>query len=206
MFRWIIVAEVIAGAAAGAAACAVCRRGWPHDGSADAAPEGPFPVLWSDEPLRALADPRVKVCKSHLVMTVFDGAKPVKSYRVAVGAEPGHKQREGDRRTPEGELTVCIRNPHSKYVVSRGLSYPPEADAARGLRDGLISREEHDAIVAAARAGTQPPWNTALGGEIMIHGCRRRREHTLGCIAMDDAHIRELYGRLPVGTPVTLLP
>jgi murein L,D-transpeptidase YafK len=166
----------------------------------------PFAVRWTDEPLGALAEPHVRVCKSQFVMSVFDGERCVKSYRVAVGAEPGHKQRQGDRRTPEGELRVCVKNPNSRYVLSLGLDYPNADDAARGLRDGLITQEEHDAIVDACRQGLSPPWNTALGGEIMIHGRRCGRDATLGCIAMDDGDILELYPRLPIGTPVTILP
>ncbi|HUS93395.1 MAG TPA: L,D-transpeptidase [Phycisphaerae bacterium] len=40
----------------------------------------------------------------------------------------------------------------------------------------------------------------------MIHGCRADRDWTLGCIALDDDDIREVYPALPLGTPVTILP
>ncbi|HUT01668.1 MAG TPA: L,D-transpeptidase family protein [Phycisphaerae bacterium] len=165
-----------------------------------------FPVHWAREALGALSRPRVMVCKSAHVMSVLDGERCVKSYRVAVGGGKGDKRREGDRCTPEGEFCVCLKNPDSDYILSLGLSYPNEEDAARGLRDGLIGRAEHDAIVEAIRRGDCPPWKTALGGEIMIHGCRADRDWTLGCIALDDDDIREVYPALPLGTPVTILP
>ena len=207
MPRWVIVAEIV-----GVVACAafLAHRWWPRSGPAPApAPEGskvPFAVCWTKEALPALSQPRVMVCKSAHVVSVFDGDRCVKSYRAAVGSGRGDKVREGDRRTPEGDFRICVKNPNSDYVLSLGLSYPNEEDAARGLRDGLIAQQEHDEIVAAVREGNCPPWKTALGGEIMIHGCGAGRDWTLGCIALDDDDIRELYPALPLGTPVAIVP
>ena len=206
MPRWLIVAEIV-----GVAACVafLAYRWWlvpePSAGS-PAGPRPPFAVRWTTRPLGALSRPSVKVCKAAHVLSVFDGERCVKSYRAAVGGGKGDKVREGDRCTPEGEFTVCLKNPDSDYVLSLGLSYPNAEDAARGLRDGLIDRAEHGAIVQAIRGGDCPPWKTALGGEIMIHGCGAGRDWTLGCIALDDDDIRELYPALPLGTPVTVLP
>lgn len=163
-------------------------------------------VTWTDRPLSPPARPSVRVSKSARLMTVFDGDKPVKSYRVAVGGGKGDKVREGDRCTPEGDFYICYRNPSSRYLLSLGLSYPNQEDAARGLRDGLITRQQHDAIGQAIRNGGCPPWYTPLGGEIMIHGRRGGRDETLGCIAVEDDAIRELYLALPFGTPVTIVP
>jgi len=39
----------------------------------------------------------------------------------------------------------------SNYYLSLGISYPNLEDAARGLRDGLITQAQHDQIVAAIR-------------------------------------------------------
>jgi murein L,D-transpeptidase YafK len=194
--KWVIVAEVVV--AVGVAGFVVARRLW-------SGPPLPFAVRWTNDPLPARSQPSVKVCKSKFVMTVFDGDRAVKSYRVAVGGGAGDKVKEGDRCTPEGEFYVCVKNPKSDYVLSLGLSYPNEEGAARGLRAGLIDQATHDEIVAAIRSHACPPWKTALGGEIMIHGCRNGREHTLGCVAADDDHIRELYPLIPLGTAVTVV-
>lgn len=157
-------------------------------------------------PLPRLAQPRVLIEKAARRLTVFDGDRAVKAYRVAIGRRAGDKVREGDLRTPEGDFYVCVRNPQSQYVLSLGLSYPNVEDAERGLRGGLIGRRQHAAIVRAIRRGTRPPWNTALGGEIMIHG-DSGADATHGCIAVrNDAEIRELYAALPIGTPVTITP
>jgi lipoprotein-anchoring transpeptidase ErfK/SrfK len=166
----------------------------------------PFAVCWTNQPLGAPRRPRVMVCKSAHVMTVFDGERALKSYRVAVGGGRGDKVKEGDRCTPEGRFYVCNKNPQSQYTLALGLSYPSAEDAKRGLAEGLITRAEHDGIVRAIRRRTRPPWNTALGGEIMIHGNGAGRDWTAGCIALDDDHIREVYPALPLGTPVTIVP
>jgi lipoprotein-anchoring transpeptidase ErfK/SrfK len=50
------------------------------------------------------------------------------------------------------------------------------------------------------------PWNTALGGEIFIHGHGSGSDWTWGCVALDDADIQELYSLIPVGTPVRIHP
>jgi hypothetical protein len=196
--KWVIVAEIVV--AVGVAGFVVARRIWGGGGGA------PFAVRWTKDPLPVLAKPSVKVCKSKFVMTVFDGDRAVKSYPVAIGGGAGDKKKEGDRCTPEGEFYVCLKNPKSDYVLSLGLSYPNEEDAARGLRDGLIDRATYDEIVKAIAGHACPPWKTALGGEIMIHGCRNGRQHTLGCVAADDDDIRELYPLIPLGTAVTVVP
>ncbi len=159
-----------------------------------------------DGPLPELRDPVVVILKSAHRLTVYDGWTEVKSYRVGLGPGRGDKTREGDKCTPEGEFYVCVKNPNSRYTLSLGLSYPNIEDAERGLRDGLISRSDRDAIVAAICARRQPPWNTALGGEIMIHGHGSGSDWTLGCVALDDDDIRELYEAMPVGTPVEIRP
>lgn len=151
-------------------------------------------------------DVRLVVRKSARQLTVYDGPRAVKVYAVIVGKGPGDKVRESDQRTPEGDFYVCMKNPQSKYTLSLGLSYPDRDDAARGLRDGLISQQEHDQIVQALDNRDLPDWYTKLGGEIMIHGARDGRDGTAGCIAMDDDDIRELYPQVPLGAVVTILP
>jgi len=99
-----------------------------------------------------------------------------------------------------------VKNPKSSYHLSLGVSYPDAEDAARGLREGLITRGQHDAIVAAHRAGRMPPQNTKLGGLIYIHGRGSSSDWTLGCVALDDADIEELYAAVEPGTPVTIRP
>ncbi|MDY7011439.1 MAG: L,D-transpeptidase [Planctomycetota bacterium] len=147
---------------------------------------------------------RVVIEKSARRLTVYDGGKVVKTYRASFGTGNGDKVREGDCRTPEGEFYVCYKNNRSRFTLSLGLSYPNIEDAKRGMRDGLITHTQHDAIVEAIRHRRRPPWNTPLGGEIMIHGCGSDRDWTIGCIALDDDDIKELFAALPLGSPVEI--
>lgn len=154
-----------------------------------------------------LVDPHVVVEKDRRALTVYSSDEPIKVYRIALGREPvGDKEVEGDGKTPEGDFYLCTKNPASQYHRALGLSYPDAEDAARGLAEGLISTREHRQIVEAIRRYAQPPWKTALGGEIMIHGAGATTDWTAGCIALDDSEVEELFDALPLGTPVTILP
>lgn len=156
--------------------------------------------------LPEMRSPRILIEKSSRRLTLLDGQKVVKVYRASIGRGEGDKVHEGDGRTPEGDFYVCMKNPNSKYTLSLGLSYPNVEDARRGLREGVIEQGQHDAIVAAIAAGRTPLWDTPLGGEIMIHGCGSERDWTVGCVALDDGDIGELFPVIPVGTPVTIQP
>lgn len=154
-----------------------------------------------------LEAPRLVVRKARRELLVYSGDQLVRQYRVGLGTNPvPPKARQGDRATPEGRYFVCLKNPRSAFLLSLGLSYPGPADAARGLASGLVTRAQHDRIVASARAGACPPWDTPLGGEIFVHGRGSATDWTWGCVALDDADIRELYLRIPVGTPVVIEP
>jgi L,D-transpeptidase catalytic domain len=154
-----------------------------------------------------LESPRLVVSKSARRMELYSGGRVVRAYRVGLGQRPeGDKERQGDLRTPEGEFYVCVKNPKSSFYLSLGLSYPNGEDAARGLRDKLITRAEHDRIVAAVGRKRRPPWDTALGGEIFIHGGGSATDWTWGCLALDNPDIKELFDSLPLGTPVSIKP
>jgi murein L,D-transpeptidase YafK len=166
------------------------------------------PAFRQDRPLPVLDEPRIVIEKSRLRLSVYDGDRLVKRYPAAVGAEPGPKRREGDLRTPEGDYYVCIRKSagQTPYTRSLGLSYPNADDAARGLAEGRISKARHDEILRRLRRGGIPDWYTPLGGEIMIHGKRLGGRATQGCIALEDEDVIELFSRIPLGTPVRILP
>lgn len=154
-----------------------------------------------------LVDPRLLAEKFRRTLTVFSAGRPVKTYRIALGDDPVRpKKREGDKRTPEGTFYVCLKNPESRFHLSLGLSYPSTPDAERGVRAKLITKREERAIVDAIRHYRKPPWNTRLGGEIMVHGGGTKRDWTDGCIAMSDSDIEELYPLIPLGTEVKILP
>lgn len=150
---------------------------------------------------------RLIVRKGERRLVLASGRTSLKEYRVGLGPVPaGHKEQEGDGRTPEGEYYVCTRLERSRFRHFLGLSYPGVSDAHRGLRTGLLSRGERDRILDAQRARKQPPWSTRLGGAVGIHGSGAGSDWTAGCVAVEDRDIDELFAVVGLGTPVTIQP
>ena len=152
-----------------------------------------------------LKNPRIVIMKSERRLELFSGDTVVRRYKIGLGLSPVEdKVRQGDRRTPEGEFYVFTKNDKSAFYLSVGLSYPNIEDAERGLRDKLISRRRHDVIVRAIKRKATPPHNTALGGDIYIHGNGASTDWTWGCVALENADMKELFDAVTVGTPVTI--
>jgi murein L,D-transpeptidase YafK len=173
-----------------------------------AAPPADEEEALNRRPLRLpLAEPRVVVEKRARRLKLYAGGELVRVRRVVLGFAPeGDKEKQGDGRTPEGDFYVCMKNERSKFYLSLGLSYPNKEDAERGLSAGLITRAQHKTIVGAVSAGRCPPWNTALGGEIFIHGGGTASDWTWGCVALENEEVKELFDSVPAGTPVRIEP
>ena len=140
-------------------------------------------------------------------LLLYSGNNLVRTYRVGLGLNPvGDKVREGDRRTPEGAFYIFTKNSKSAFYLSLGLSYPNAAHAKRGLREGLITKAQYDDILRALKAKRRPLQNTALGGDIYIHGNGARTDWTWGCVALENEDIRELFDVVKVGMTVTIEP
>ena len=132
------------------------------------------------------------VDKSERLMVAYAGGQPVKAWRgLQFGEAPqGHKQFEGDERTPEGRYVIEGRNPGSAYHLSLKVSYPNAADRAFALAQGR-----------------------SPGGEIFIHGQpnslpfgRVPGDWTDGCIALSNDEIAELWRIVPDGTVIEIRP
>lgn len=131
---------------------------------------------------------RIVVHKSERQMVLYHFDQVLETYEIELGFAPeGHKFREGDGRTPEGEYLIDRRNPNSEWYLSIGIDYPNEEDIAR-----------------AEEAGVDP------GGDIFIHGTprpfRRGDDWTVGCIAVTNAEMRQIYAMVELGTPITIYP
>lgn len=137
---------------------------------------------------------RLVVYKSQRQLLAYSNGELVKTYRISLGGQPsGHKQFEGDQKTPEGTYYINDKNPHSGYHKNLGISYPNDADKAYA--------EQYD---------------KSPGGDIKIHGLRngtgfiykfqRWKDWTLGCIAVTDSEIDELYRSVPIGTVIEIKP
>jgi len=118
----------------------------------------------------------------------------VKTYKISLGRSPkGAKEFEGDRKTPEGFYTINDKNPNSGWHKNLGISYPNQKD-----------------INHAKSLGKSP------GGLIKIHGLPNDNNYigrfhglfdwTLGCIAMTDKEIDELYKHVEIGTTIEIRP
>jgi murein L,D-transpeptidase YafK len=152
-----------------------------------------------------LVNPKLVVSKSARQLSLYSDGRVVRTYKIALGTNPvDDKVRQGDRATPEGDFYVCVKNARSNFYLSLGLSYPNIEDAERGLRDKLISRAQRDAIVRAIQNKRRPPWDTALGGEIFIHGGGTDGDWTWGCVALANSDIKELFDAVPMGASVRI--
>ena len=148
------------------------------------------------EPPPSLAADRVVVKKAERKMQLLKAGQVVREYRVNLGDNPyGHKERQGDERTPEGDYVLDWRNPNSLYHRSIHISYPNAEDRSR-----------------AQSKGVDP------GGMIMVHGRPSyidsprilaeydNRDWTNGCIAVKNAEMDEVWHAVRDGTPIRILP
>lgn len=154
-----------------------------------------------------LKNPLVVIAKGKRRLELYSAGALVRTYKIGLGLNPiPDKARRGDHATPEGEFYVFTKNNKSAFYLSLGISYPNIEDAERGLRENMISRAQYNAIVRAIRRKGTPPQNTALGGDIYIHGNGSSRDWTWGCVALEDEDIGELFEAVAVGTTVTIKP
>lgn len=161
------------------------------------------PVVQSVEPAT-----RIYVSKMSKELTLYDNNQVVGKWECSLGTNSanGTKQVQGDRTTPNGDYYICTRNDKSAYHLSLGLSYPDKAAADRGLAQGIITEQDKNAIYSAIDNKECPPWNTALGGAIMIHGNYQKGVSTAGCVAVRDDVMDVLWPYGQLGIKVTIGP
>ncbi|MFO0554824.1 MAG: L,D-transpeptidase family protein [Polyangiaceae bacterium] len=185
--------------------------------TADPTPEptpAPAPEVEHPDLLKTCADARaIVVHKAARTLELRCGDFLVRRYEASLGFAPeGHKQHEGDGKTPEGDYFISKKFP-SGFHRSLQIAYPNVADADAGLANGTISKAQHQAIVSAFTACREPPQTTPLGSLLQIHGGGGGvdvGDWTLGCVAVDDAEIEEVFsfqqlGCDKSGVPLTLV-
>jgi murein L,D-transpeptidase YafK len=135
---------------------------------------------------------KVLVFKGERKLQLLKDGQPYKTYPISLGFNPkGHKEREGDGKTPEGSYRISGRNPQSSFHLSLKVSYPDRKD-----------REK------AAELGVSP------GGDIFIHGLPNGdgakpesylgRDWTFGCISVDNSAIEYLWHAVADGTEIEI--
>jgi murein L,D-transpeptidase YafK len=149
--------------------------------------------LAAQAPTPQKADSILILKKDHVMELLVDG-KVIRTYKVALGRGGlAAKEREGDGRTPEGHYVIDSKVAASHYHKALHISYPNSEDTQR-----------------AEKMGVSP------GGAVMIHGLpngmgwlgasHRLDDWTLGCVAVTNAEIDEIWTLVPVGTPVEIRP
>jgi len=137
---------------------------------------------------------RIVIHKAARRMELLKDGKIIHTYKIALGGSPvGRKEKQGDQKTPEGVYTIDSRNATSHYHKSLHVSYPNTADRAH-----------------AKKLGVDP------GGDIYIHGIGKEygwlgaahalHDWTLGCIAVTNDEIDEIWKLVANGTPVEIRP
>ncbi|OZG72833.1 hypothetical protein BTA51_12705 [Hahella sp. CCB-MM4] len=134
----------------------------------------------------------VKIDKSERKMYLLEGDEIVREYSVALGANPkGHKQQEGDEKTPEGTYILDYIKEDSSFYRAMHISYPNEQD-----------------VENAKNLGVSP------GGFIMVHGQRnwlgwlapitQMFNWTNGCIALINSDMDEFMQLVNIGTEIRI--
>lgn len=134
----------------------------------------------------------VKVDKSENKMYLLEKGKIKKEYHVALGGSPkGHKQQEGDQKTPEGLYTLDYKKEDSSFYRAMHISYPNKIDLENAKNKGV-----------------------SAGGFIMVHGQRnwlgwlsgvtQNFNWTDGCIALTNAEMDEFMTLVAVGTKIQI--
>ena len=64
----------------------------------------------------------ILVEKAKRQMHLRNGENVVKTYRISLGKDPvGAKVKSGDNKTPEGDYTIVLHNPKSKFHDYSGV-------------------------------------------------------------------------------------
>jgi murein L,D-transpeptidase YafK len=101
------------------------------------------------------------------------------------------KMRSGDAATPEGRYRITHKKAASTYYKALALDYPNAEDRQR---------------FAQMKRRGQIPRGVGPGNAIEIHGDGGRgKDWTRGCVAISNRDIDDLYRRVSVGTPVTIV-
>ena len=127
-------------------------------------------------------------------LTLYRRGRAVVRYAVELGTNwTADKTHAGDAATPEGRYRIVEKKGPGRSAYHRALllDYP--------------NAEDRRAFTQARREGLVPP-ATGIGGAIELHGeGDTGQDWTLGCIALRNGDIDDLFEHVSVGTPVTII-
>ncbi len=135
---------------------------------------------------------KILIIKHERKLEVYSNGQKLKTYKIALGKEAtGAKEFKGDKKTPEGFYIINDKNPTSDFHLNLGISNPNKSDLRHAEK-----------------------FNQSAGGLIKIHGLRNGAgligkfhqffDWTVGCIAVTNSEIEELYKNVPIGTEIEI--
>jgi len=137
---------------------------------------------------------RILIVKKDRKMYLYKEGKVQSVIPVSLGKNPvGHKQQQGDNRTPEGEFFIHRKLCSPKYYRSLCISYPRPADKAKAKARGV--NPGGDITIHA-----QPTWNADGKGD----GYTLSRNWTQGCVAVTNSEMKKLWYAVREGVPITI--
>ena len=136
----------------------------------------------------------ILVYKEEHRLTLYSGGRAQRTYRAELGPNwVADKLHAGDDATPEGRYRILQKKSGAatRYHKALLLDYP--------------NSDDRRAYERARRAG-QIPSSIGIGSLIEIHGDGGRgQDWTRGCVALTNSDIDDLFRRVAVGTPVTII-
>lgn len=131
---------------------------------------------------------------------------------IAIGrGGPSRLHTANDGTTPLGRFQIAWINADSPYHLFFGFDYPNWDQAFEAFSNGVIDESTLLRISHALGRGRLPPQDTALGGNIGIHGLgngdlkvHQSFNWTEGCVAVSNEQIDQLAGWVTIGTFVVI--
>ncbi len=140
---------------------------------------------------------KIVVVKSEFKLYLYEGTNLIKVYPVAIGKNPGDKQKIGDCRTPEGNFYIVSIEDSSKWVHDFGDGKGPIKGAYGPWFLRLYTGKEC--------TRSKKSWTG-----IAIHGTHDEssigKMASEGCIRMKNEDVVELKGMVKKGTTVIIEP
>jgi len=142
-------------------------------------------IIIPDLEANQIKNPSLYINKTYYFLELRNGSQTIKRYPIALGRDPVRRKLHTDyASTPEGIYKIYNMQPKAKYYKALDINYPNDIDWARynfAKSKGLIP----------FRADTI----CTIGGSIQIHGMGIGKNWTIGCIAMRNDDIDELFNQ-----------
>lgn len=137
---------------------------------------------------------KILVKKSEHSLWLVSKGQKLYHFKISLGSNSiGHKQREGDNKTPKGKYIIDMKKENSSYYMALHIYYPNDRDKSNAQENGY-----------------------SAGGMIMIHGQQngfglfdfvvQNFDWTKGRIAVKNSDIDLIFNLVRIGTEVTIIP